>query len=188
MNTSYLSSLSGLLGTLFLTGTLFAAQPQSHAVGTEHDETSDINFADKPHAPIDVIYQFQNTPEVGQPLVIELQFIVSGETRVMDTDYRGESQLVISSREDAEIVSGAGVESIVSQTITTTPQANGLYHLSAFASVWVNGRALRRVVSIPVQVGPKSDTPVVADKLSGPKDVDGVRIRALPVETTITQK
>jgi hypothetical protein len=76
----------------------------------------------------------------------------------------------------------------VSQTITTIPQANGLYHLSVFASVWVNDRLVHRVVAIPVQVGPKSDSLIVADKLTRIEDIDGVPIKALSVRTTITQK
>lgn len=182
MKTRYFKSVLGLVGTLFVTGVVLAAQPQSIAAAGE------INFSDKPHAPVDVSYRFQSTPEVGQPLVIDLEFSAAGGSRILDTSYRSEPELMISDREQARQISRAGVDSAVSQTITTIPQANGLYHLSVFASVWVNDRLVRRVVSLPVQVGPKSDSLIVADKLTGIEDIDGVPIKALSVRTTITQK
>ena len=45
-----------------------------------------------------------------------------------------------------------------------------------------------RIVAIPIQVGPVSDSTVVAEKPSGPKDVEGVPIQTLPVRTTITPR
>ena len=182
MKTRYLKSILGLVGILLVTGTVLAAQPRSNA------SAADINFSDKPHAPVDVSYQFQGTPEVGEPLLIELEFRVAGENRVLDTNYRSEPGVMITDREQLRQISRAGADSVVMQTITTIPQANGLYHMNVFASVWVNDRLLRRVVSIPIQVGPKSDSLAVTDKLSRVEDVDGVPVKALPVKTTITQK
>jgi hypothetical protein len=186
MNAKTLRSISALFGFLLLTGAVLAAQPKPHDSQKVQAATDNISFSDKPHAPIDIDYEFQSTPEVGQPLVIELQFRSRG--RIHDTNYRSGSELMISHREDARLVSDAGDENTVSQTITTIPEANGLYHLSVFASVWENGQLLHRVVSIPVQVGPKSDDIVVAEKLNGVSDSDGVPLKKLPVRTTITQK
>jgi len=188
MKIRLLKSIPGWLGLLLLAGTVMAAQPQSSAIDAAQEETPIIRFSDKPHAPVDVAYQFQSVPEVGQPLVIELQFRSPGTTRVQDMSYRSESQLIVSDRGAASLVPNSGAENIVSQTITTIPKANGLYHLSVYASVRVDGRLLHRIVSIPVQVGSVSENPVVAEKPSGPKDVDGVPINSLPVRTTITQR
>lgn len=186
MNAEYLRSISALFGFLMLTGAVLAAQPKSNVSETAQAATDNISFSDKPHAPVDIDFVFQSTPEVGRPLVIELQFRSRG--RIHDTIYSSDSELIVSDRGELRLVPDTGSENTVSQTITIIPGANGLYHLSVFASVWENGRLLRRVVSIPVQVGPKSDDLAIAEKLNGVTDSNGVPLKILPVRTTITQK
>ena len=180
MNTLYLKSLPGLLGLLFLAGTASAAQPGSSYPG--------MNFSDKPHAPVEVDYQFQSIPTAGQSLVIELQFRASGGAQLLDTNYDSESGLTISKRGEAWMAADEGGDSQLSQTITVIPAANGLYHLSVFANVCVHGRALRRVVSIPVQVGRKSNNSVVAEMPKPEVDINGAPIKTMPARVSVTRK
>ena len=177
MNTQYLKAFYGLLGLLFVTGAVSAAQPgPSFPV---------IKFSEKPHAPVEVDYQFQSIPKAGQPLVIEMQYRTSGGAQLLDTSYDSELGLTISNRGDARMAAEDGGDSQLSQTITVIPAANGLYHLTVFANVWVHGQALRRVVSIPVQVGLKSSNPVVAEKPKLAADVNGVPIESMPATVSI---
>lgn len=179
MNTLYLKSLPGLLGLLFLAGTASAAQPGSSYPG--------MNLSDKPHAPVEVDYQFQSIPTAGQSLVIELQFRASGGAQLLDTNYDSESGLTISRRGEAWMAVDEGGDSQLSQTVTVIPAANGLYHLSVFANVWVHGKELRRVVSIPVQVGLKPNNPVAAEKPRVTTDINDEPIKSLPARVSITR-
>lgn len=177
MNVRYLKFLYSMLGLLFLAGTASAAQPRSNHAG--------IDLSDKPHAPVEVDYQFQSTPKAGQSLVIEMQYRTSGGAQLLDTSYDSELGLAISNRGEARMAAEDGGDSQLSQTITVIPAANGLYHLTVFANVWVHGQALRRVVSIPIQVGLKSNNPVAAEKPALAADVNNVPIKSMPATVSI---
>jgi len=180
MNARYLSLFSGLTGVLFLVGSLFAAQPESGSGG--------VNFSDKPHAPVDVVHHLQSSPAAGQSLDIELQFRTSGSThQLLEPDYRSEPGLTISGRGEARMVEDDAGDNYLSQTITVIPATNGLYHLTVYANIRVNGQPLSRVVSVPLQVGSKSDSPVVLEKPAHEMDINGVPIKSMPAKTTISQ-
>lgn len=187
MHARYLGSMSGLLGLLLLAGPLSAAQPGS---STEHHTDTAPGSARlqvKPQAPVDVEYQIQSTPEAGQPLVIDLQFTTFGNGQAMDANFRSESGLDISDRGSLRrIIAEEGTISS-SQSLTVIPRNNGLFHLTVFANVLVEGRLQSRVVAIPIQVGAKSANPDVATKKIAEVDINDNPIKSLPAKTTITE-
>jgi hypothetical protein len=178
----------GLLSVLLLAETGAMAKEETGVVRREPAAISYTSFSDKPQAPVDVRYQLQNIPAAGQPLDIEMQFRSSGSAQVSDTKYRSEPVLTINNPGELEVITGEDGDTFISQSVTVIPVGNGLYHLTVFATVLVDSRSLVRVVSLPIQVGPKSNDPVFTDKEDGITDMSGVPIRPLPATTSMKER
>ena len=104
----------------------------------------------------------------------------------MDANFRSQSGLDILGGGTSERVFDDGGNVVLTQTITVTPQKNGLYHIDVFANVRTEGRLQSRVVSIPIQVGPKSSNQGIARKLESDTDVNGIPIKSTSAKTSVT--
>jgi hypothetical protein len=185
MKLIHCSSLARTLVLMLFLGPAFAAQPGSVAANGVSAVNVGKHSSIKPQAPVDVKYQLQSTPEVGQPLLIRLQFTALGNAQLLDASFRGASDLEVRNRGYAETeVSDKGIM-LVSQTVSVIPKANGLHHFNVFASAIVAGRQLTRVVAIPVQVGPKTDGQDASKPLESIKDIDGIAIKPMQAKSSI---
>ena len=128
--------------------------------------------------PVDVKYRLLNTPQVGQPLSIELTLVSSVANAGLGFALEPESGLSV--KPDSRVQSFAGKAAMTPETTTVviTPSREGRFYLHVNANVIVSGVSKSRVISIPIQVG---EGPPELETLGEIKtDAEGNPIVSLP--------
>ena len=129
-------------------------------------------------APVDVRYRLLTTPQVGQPVQIEVSLVPLVDAASVGFKLRPDDGVLVASNMRSFTADAVGARIPQSQIVTVTPQREGRFYVNVDASIIVNGETKSRVVIIPIQVG-----------MGGPElermgetliDAEGNRIISLP--------
>jgi hypothetical protein len=129
-------------------------------------------------APVDVRYRLLTTPQVGQPVQIEVSLVPLVDAASVGFKLRPDDGVLVASNMRSFTVNAAKARMPQSQIVSVTPQREGRFYVNVDASVIVNGEMKSRVVIIPIQVG--TGGPELERMGETLTDAEGNRIISLP--------
>ncbi len=162
------------------TATTAAAPTETAAASLQTIDTAYQSPGKRLRAPIDVKYRLLNTPQVGQPLLIELTLMPTVATTGFGFTLKPEDGLVVNAAQLTKSFAGKVKMTPERTTVSITPQREGRFYLHVAANVVVNGQSKSRTVTIPIQVGAGTRELEVMGEVK--IDADGNRIMSLPAK------
>jgi len=110
----------------------------------------------KPSAPVTIRYKISDTPIIGQPLDIELQFLTAATDRPIQVEYRLADASTLTLQVDQErkfkLTMNASSK-MGSHKVTVVPQIEGRSYLIVSATVETTRGSMTKQMSVPIQVG-----------------------------------
>ena len=94
-----------------------------------------------------------DTPQVGQPLSLELTLMPTISTTGFGFTLNPEEGLVVDTAQLTNSFAGKAAMTPQTTTLSITPQREGRFYLHVTANVVVNGQNKSRIITIPIQVG-----------------------------------
>lgn len=131
--------------------------------------------------PVDVKYRLLDTPQVGQPVRIELTLVSSIATTGLGYTLQAEDGLTIDPAALNKTFVGKPALTPQTTVVSVTPQLEGRFYLRVAANIVAGGDSKTRIVTIPIQIGSGTRT---TESLGEVKtDADGNPVVSLPAET-----
>ena len=104
-------------------------------------------------APVEVRYRLLATPQVGQPVEIEVSVMPLVDAASVEFQLRPDDGVRIAPNMQKFTFAAAIARESRSQIVSVIPQREGRFYINVDASIVVNGEVITRVVMIPIQVG-----------------------------------
>ena len=131
-------------------------------------------------APVDVRYRLLTTPQVGQPVQIEVSLVPLVDAASVGFKLRPDDGVLVASNTRSFTADAVSARIPQSQIVSVTPQREGRFYVSVDASIVVHGETKSRVVMIPIQVG--TGGPELERMGETMTDAEGNRIISLPAK------
>ena len=130
------------------------APPPATPVEAEPMATNGYVSPGKPNVmPVNVKYRLLDTPEVGQPVRIELTLVSSIASAGLGFDLQAEHGLTVAPDSLSRTFAPLPARTPETTVVTVTPQMEGRFYLRVAANVVAGGDSKTRIVTIPIQVG-----------------------------------
>lgn len=166
-----------------------ALAPQAEAVvpAPEHlpkvspkDLVAQAGTPGKPGAPIEFKYELAETPQVGQPLVIDFGLVPQAASPTVHLMVATSGALTLGQSNAPAVLRNVKPGSEYWHRLVVTPQENGVFSVNLIATVGEGEQTLARTFSIPVVVGPAAMQSEKARKLNVEVDSTGQAIEVMP--------
>ena len=139
-------------------------------------------FIGKPHAPVSMSYESDESAELNQVFEIRLTFTVERETEMLEVVYTTDVGLKSADVKQQYQFNNLTKGSEERLTITVIPQQGGLNYINVFASILLNGHQQSRAFAIPVNI----DTPQSSQLLKGTQSEPAKGMQYLPEQNVIS--
>jgi len=150
---------------LLFTISLTSACKQDDAVKlneqTKHVHKTGSAIVGKPQAPVNLNYEFVNTPMLDETLDILLKLSVESDTEILQANYTSSSSLLANDATQSQIFSNVRKGKSVSYTIQVIPKQPDLSYVNVFVSTIVNGKKQSRAFAIPVSIDQSMPSSVI---------------------------
>ena len=134
----------------------------------------------KPGAPIEFKYELAETPQVGQPLVIDFGLVPQAASPTVHLMVATSGALTLGQSNAPAVLRNVKPGSEYWHRLVVTPQENGVFSVNLIATVGEGEQTLARTFSIPVVVGPAAMQSEKARKLNVEVDSTGQAIEVMP--------
>jgi len=178
MNTA---SLKAKYSAALIGGFMVLISPCTSSFAVEKTVHKEMSRADKPAAPVEIAYTVPESSSIGASVGVIVTI-----TALVDVTDLG---LSLTSGEGLSLSAGSFEKSygaqnrgaVFSETVTVTPNTNGILYLNVFASATFHGKKMVNASAVPISVG---STPEKMLKKSGAtaRDASGKNIVIMPAD------
>lgn len=164
---------------LLLAANSFGAVQAADEISAQHDAPmrNPAPFHHAPLGPLQFSYEILATPVIGQ--TIEVKIVVSPALpfTVLTTEVYAHDGLIVTTPRFS--VTEPGVGEPVEHTLAVTPYVEGSLRLFVLALGEIEGESQAGQLTVPLQVGPRSQDPDPIKKKTAPDGESIISLRAL---------
>ena len=169
----YAAALIGVLMALI--------SPSTSSLAVEKTVHKVIAPSGKRSAPIEIAYTVPESASIGASVSVLVTITALADVTDLGLSLTAGEGLSLSGGSFEKSYGAQSRGAVFSETVTVTPNNNGLWYLNVFASAAVNGHKMVDASAVPISVGPSAEKML---KRSGTtaRDASGQSIVIMPAD------